>query len=98
MQNLKNKTLAILIAAILTISIGASTALLPIANAHTPSINQQTWSFCSASPNPCGIGQSITIGFWLQQPPNTANGPYGDRWTGMTVKVTKPDATTETLG
>ena len=23
---------------------------------------------------------------------------YGDRWTNMTVKVTKPDGTTETLG
>ena len=74
MQNIKSKSMAILIAAILTISIGASTILLP-ANAHTPPINQQTWAFISASPNPDGLGQTITLGFWLQQPPNTANGP-----------------------
>ena len=97
MQNLKNKSMAILIAAILTISIGASTILLP-ANAHTPSINQQTWAFISASPNPDGLGQTITLGFWLQQPPNTANGPYGDRWEGMKINVVKPDGTNETLG
>ena len=90
--------MAILIVAILTISIGASMTLLPNANAHTPSINQQTLAFISASPNPAGLGQTMTLGFWLQQPPNTADGPYGDRWQGMTVKVTKPDGTSETLG
>jgi hypothetical protein len=36
MQKLKNKTFAILIAAILTISMGASIILLPNADAHTP--------------------------------------------------------------
>ncbi len=90
--------MAILIAALLTISIGASTTLLSGVNAHTPGISWPTLAFCNASPNPCGVGQTLTIGFWLQQPPNTADGPYGDRWQGMTIKVTKPDATTETLG
>jgi outer membrane protein assembly factor BamB len=89
--------MAILIAAILTISIGASTILLP-ANAHTPSINQNTLAFISAAPNPCGVGQAITLGFWLQQPPNTADGPYGDRWQNMKINVVKPDGTNETLG
>jgi hypothetical protein len=84
-----------LISALLVVSIG--TAIMP-ASAHNPPVNQQTWSFCSASPNPCGVGQSITVGFWLQQPPNTATGPNGDRWTGMKVNVMKPDGTNETLG
>ena len=98
MQKLKNKTMAILIAAILTISIGTSTGLFSNTSAHTPSINQQTWAFISAAPNPAGVGQTITLGFWLQQPPNTASGPYGDRWVGMKVNVVKPDGTNETLG
>jgi outer membrane protein assembly factor BamB len=97
MQKQKNKTMAILIVALLSISMATSITLLP-ANAHTPSISWQTLAFISASPNPCGQGQQVTLGFWLQQPPNTANGPYGDRWQGMTVKVTKPDGTNETLG
>jgi outer membrane protein assembly factor BamB len=94
MQN--KKLMSILIVAVLTISIAVAT--LPNTFAHTPPINQQTWSFCSASPNPCGLGQTITVGFWLQQPPNTANGINGDRWTGMKVNVIKPDGTNETLG
>ena len=35
---------------------------------------------------------------WLGQPPPTANGPYGDRWQNITLKVTFPDGTTKTLG
>jgi PQQ enzyme repeat. len=90
------KIISILIVALLTISI--ATAILPNAMAHTPSIKQQTWAFISAAPNPAGVGQSITLGFWLQQPPNTASGPYGDRWEGMKINVIKPDGTNETLG
>jgi len=65
MQNLKGKTLAILIAAILTISIGASTTLLPSASAHTPTWQIPTYAYISAEPSTVGIGQSITVYFWL---------------------------------
>lgn len=92
----KKKIISILIVALLTISI--ATAILPNTLAHTPSIKQQTWAFISAAPNPAGVGQSITLGFWLQQPPNTASGPYGDRWEGMKINVVRPDGTNETLG
>ena len=98
MQNLKGKAMAILIAAILTISIGASTSLLPSASAHSPPWNIQLYAFCNVAPNPAGIGQTVTVAFWLNEPPMTANGPYGDRWVNMTVVVTKPDGTTQTLG
>ena len=98
MQNLKGKTMAILIAAILTISIGASTSLLPSASASSPPKNIPTYAFCNVGTNPDGVGQAVNIGFWLGMPPPTANGPYGDRWQNMTVKVTKPDGTTQTLG
>ncbi len=65
MQNLKGKTLAILIAAILTISIGASTTLLPSASAHTPPWQIPTYSYISAEPSTIGVGQTITVYFWL---------------------------------
>jgi hypothetical protein len=96
--NFKNKNFAILIAAILTISIGASTILLPSANAHTPPWNIASSAFIHVAPNPIGVGQSATVGFWLNQPPPTAGGPRGDRFENMTVKVTHPDGTSETLG
>ena len=54
--------------------------------------------FLNVAPNPTGVGQAVNVGFWLDEPPPTANGPYGDRWQNITVKVTMPDGTTETLG
>jgi hypothetical protein len=78
----------------LTITLGA----LPLALAHTPSWNVPTYSFCSVSPNPIGVGQQVNVNFWVNLPPPTASAQYGDRWHNMTVKVTKPDGTTQTLG
>ena len=98
MQKQKNGTLAILIALILTISIGTSMTLLPNANAHTPAWTIPTISYINVAPNPAGLGQTVTVNFWLQEPPPTAGTIYGDRWSNMIVKVTKPDGTTETLG
>jgi hypothetical protein len=95
MQKLKGKTMAILIATILTISMGTSIALV---TAHTPAWQIPTYSFCVVSPNPVGLGQTVNVNFWVNLPPPTANQQFGDRWTGMTVVVTKPDGTTETLG
>lgn len=90
--------MAILIAAILTISIGASVALLPIASAHTPPWQILTSSFIHVAPDPAGLGQTVTVGFWVNEPPPTASGPYGDRFGNITVKMTLPDGTTQTLG
>ncbi len=98
MQKPKNKLIAILIAAILTISIGASTTLIPNANAHNPQYNIPTYAFCNVGTNPVGIGQTVNIGMWLGQPPPTANGPYGDRWQNITLKIILPDQTTKTMG
>ncbi len=97
MQNLKSKTLTILIAAILTISIGTSIAFMPNASAHTPPLQIQQFAFINVAPNPAGLGQSVTVAFFLNAPPWTAGGPYGDRFLFM-VNVIKPDGTNDTLG
>jgi outer membrane protein assembly factor BamB len=98
MKILKNKTAAITIAIFFMLLMTASTILAPTAIAHSPAWEIPTISFVNVAPNPAGIGQAVTIGFWLNQPPPTASPGYGDRWTGFTVKVTHPDGTTETLG
>ena len=72
MRNLKSKTKAIMIVAILAISVGASTILLPSANAHTPPWQIQLFAFVNVGPNPAGLGQTVTVGFWLNEPPMTA--------------------------
>ncbi len=60
--------------------------------------NIPTYAYINASPDPAGLGQTVTVAFWLQTPPPTASGPYGDRWQDMKLTVTKPDGTTEILG
>ena len=72
MQKIKNETFAILIAAILTISMGTSLILIPNANAHTPPWQIPTYSFLTVSPDPVGLGQIANVNFWVNQPPPTA--------------------------
>ena len=98
MQNIKKTTMAILIIAILIIPISASMTLIPTSNAHTPPLQIPMYPFINVAPNPAGLGQAVTVGFWLEQAPPTASGPYGDRWQNMTVIVTHPDGSKETLG
>jgi hypothetical protein len=98
MKFAKNKTIAIAIAILLTISMTASMALLPTTGAHTPPLQIPTYAFINVTPHPAGLGQTVTVGFWLQVPPPTAQAQFGDRWAGFTLKVTRPDGTTEALG
>ncbi|HMK94342.1 MAG TPA: hypothetical protein VK536_02970 [Candidatus Limnocylindrales bacterium] len=94
----KNRTLTIAIAIFFALSMTASMMLTPSANAHTPAWNIPTYSFISVSPNPIGVGQTARVNFWVNMPPPTASAQYGDRWIGLTVKVTLPDGTSTTLG
>jgi hypothetical protein len=98
MQNLKSKTMAILIALLLTFSMTASMALLPNASASSPPQNIPTYAFINVAPDPAGLGQTVNIGMWLDIPPPTASGALGDRWNNFKVVVTAPDGTTTTLG
>jgi PQQ-like domain len=86
---------AIAIAIFLTFIMIAPMAMV---NAHVPAWNIPTYSFIVVSPNPVGTGQTLNVNFWVNIPPPTANAQYGDRWGNVTVKVTKPDGTTQTLG
>jgi hypothetical protein len=95
---LKNKATAILISMLFIISMVGSMILLPSASAQTSAHPYPTYSFIAVSPNPIGIGQTARVNFWVNEPPPTASAEYGDRWQGMTVKVTLPDGTTTTLG
>jgi len=67
MQKIKSKTMAILIAAILTISIGASMTLIPSASAHTPPWIIPTYAYIVAEPNPIGVGQRLVVYMWINQ-------------------------------
>jgi hypothetical protein len=99
MFKLGNRTKTTLaISLFLMFAMAVSLVALPAANAHTPAWNIPTYSFIVVSPNPIGVGQTVNVNFWINQPPPTASNIYGDRWQDMSVKVTKPGGTTETLG
>lgn len=87
------------VAAIATILLITSiAATVSTTSAHTPAWSFDTYAFIVVSPNPIGVGQTVNVNFWLGSPPPTASAQYGDRWTNLTVKVTIPNGTVETLG
>lgn len=94
---LKTRKISILTIALLATTLCTTMLLVP-ASTHIPSINIPTYAFCSISPNPVGVGQTVNVNFWINQPPPTASATYGDRWQNMTIIVTRPDGTTEKLG
>src|ERR1017187_84713 len=98
MQKLKNKTMAIMIALFLTLSMSASIMLIPNTSAHSPPWNITLYAFTNANPPLIGIGQSVNLGFWMSTPPPTANGPYGDRYGPYYLNITNTQGTNQTLG
>ena len=67
-------------------------------NAHTPPQSIPTYAYITAAPDPVGVDQTVTLVFWLDKIPPTAAGAAGDRWTDLSIEVTKPDGSKETLG
>ncbi|MCW4046122.1 MAG: PQQ-binding-like beta-propeller repeat protein [Candidatus Bathyarchaeota archaeon] len=82
----KKKMMRIAIAILLMLSMAVSVPLISVANAAS----YPTYSFISVSPNPIGKGQTVNVNFWV-------NVPVGG-FSNITVKVTKPGGTTDTLG
>src|SRR5665647_248542 len=96
MHNYKSKTMAIFIALVLTISIGASTFLLPDASAHSPGWLITTFAYATATPNPVGVGQQMNIFGWLDNTINGVDLTNNIRFHNYQFTITKPDGTTQT--
>ena len=62
------------------------------ANAATSA--KSTFAYIGAMPNPVGVGQAAMLHVGIPDPLST----YTDGFTDLTVIVTKPDNTTETIG
>ncbi len=93
----KNKTLAILIALILTMTIAIPIITSSETLAQTTYVSTgkfQTQAFIGALPNPVGVTQEVLLHVGIQQQLSRVD----QGWEGMTVTVTRPDNTTETLG
>ena len=88
MKILKNKFAGVAIAVFFILSMTASMTLMSFANSQTlesGKISIPLKAYCNVAPNPIGLGQEVNVGFWLNLPPPTASGPFGDRWGNITV-------------
>ena len=65
MKNNRNKIIAIAIAILLTVSMAASTGLMPKVSAHYPGYQIPTYAYIDVNPNPIGVGQTATVFMWL---------------------------------
>lgn len=100
MQITKNKTKATLFALFLMLTITATSIFfsLPLSNAHDPPWTVPTTAYVSVTPNPVGIGQSVTIIAWVDRYSPTVGGLSGQLWDGFLLNITKPDGKTEIIG
>jgi len=75
---------------------------MTIAMVAFPTVQAQTlpsFLLINVAPNPIGVGQTAQVNAFLSKPPMTAGlGGSGDMYKGITVEVTKPDGTKQTLG
>jgi outer membrane protein assembly factor BamB len=96
MSKIKNR-IATAIALILMLTIVVTLVALPNAVAQTATHTKKVYPYCSAIPNPAGVGQTILLHIGItDQVSYELYGGLG--WQGLTVTVFKPDGTTETLG
>ena len=79
----------ILVLAITTLIGGIS-----IANAQPPGPDKKTYAFVGLIPDTVGVGQEVLVHIGINTP--TGGPEWG--WTGLTVTITRPDGTTQTLG
>jgi outer membrane protein assembly factor BamB len=91
----KNKSL---LTAFIVLSFALTLIALPTINAHSPPWSIQPYAYIAVSYDPIGVGQQDLVVFWLNTYPPTNMGLYGDAWQNMTVTVTAPDGTEQTLG
>ena len=93
----KNKTLAIVIISILSVSICGALLTDNTASAHSPPWEITPVAYCFASPSPVGVGQSGLIYGWLNYVIGGANAFNDVRFENYKFIVTAPDGTEETF-
>ncbi len=91
MKIAKNETKTISIAICLLFAI--STLLVPLPTANAADM-KATYAYVGARPNPVNVGGETLIHLGITDAIGTAT----DGWVGLTVTVTKPDGTNQTLG
>ncbi len=66
----------------------------PLPAGATPELSLNTIPFLSFRPNPLGVGQTILVNLWMQPATNVQR----QHINALSVSLTKPDGTKETIG
>ncbi|MCW3994994.1 MAG: PQQ-binding-like beta-propeller repeat protein [Candidatus Bathyarchaeota archaeon] len=93
----RNKIHISCIQALILLSIICLPLFASFTSAHSPAWQVPTYSYVHVAPNPVGIGQTVSVVFWINAVPPTAAGNAGDRWT-FYLDITDPKGTNKTLG
>jgi len=92
--NKKIATISLVLLMIIA-TVSLTTGGLPAANAQPPTpLTKQAFAYVGLIPTTVGVNQEVLIHLGIYS--TTAGTAYG--WEGLTVTVTKPDGTTQTLG
>jgi hypothetical protein len=86
---LKNRAIATAFSLLLMFAIVVSLIPLPPAKA-----SKATYAFIGATPNPVGVNQETLLHVGVSEQTMVD----GDQWIGLTVTLTRPDGSEETLG
>ncbi len=92
MQKLPKK-IAVAITIILIVAMATSMVIIPV-DAQSWTGHKKSYAYIGATPNPCAVGEEVLIHIGVTEALQVTE----DKWRGLTVTVTRPDNTTETLG
>ncbi len=94
MRNIRDKQATIILILLLSVSIVTSISMVQPTTAHTPKWEIPTFAYIEAAPNPVGVGQQVTIVFWLDKTfdPSTAL-TNNWRFHNYILTINAPDGT-----
>jgi outer membrane protein assembly factor BamB len=97
LTNSKDKTVAIALILLLTVS-----AAITVVQFEAHAADIPTFLFATASPNPVGVGQACYIGSMFSRPPPTGfsfgTGYFGDLYEDVSIDIVDPDGVKTVFG
>ncbi len=96
-QKPKKTKVIVTMAILLTLTLPILTINIPIVDAQI--INRPTHSFITLSTNPIGVNQTAVVTFRIVELNPLSSGVFeSEVWKGFTIKITRPDGTSEIKG
>ncbi len=88
--------ITIAVALLLTLTFTISLVTLPPASGHDPIWKIPSYAYIILAPNPVGVGQTVSITMWIDEPLPSANVNNDIRRRDYTLTITAPDGTIKT--